>query len=101
MAKKNMIAREKKRSILVLKNSELRRNLKQVISSVHSENEERWNAVIKLQKRSRDESPCRGRRRCVACGRSRGVYRRFELCRCCLRQAWMRGDVPGLVKASW
>lgn len=101
MAKKNMVAREKKRSILSARNSLQRNNLKQIISSVHSESEERWNAVIKLQKRSRDESPCRGQNRCVECGRSRGVLRRFKLCRCCLRNAWMRGDVPGLLKASW
>ena len=101
MAKKNMVAREKKRNILAARNSVTRNNLKQVISSIHSESEERWNAVIKLQKRVRDESPCRAKKRCVECGRPRGVLRRFELCRCCLRKAWMRGDVPGLVKASW
>lgn len=101
MAKKNMLAREKKRTILATRNLEGRSLLKQVISSVQSEGEDRWNAVIKLQKRLRDESPCRGRNRCVECGRPRGVLRRFELCRCCLRKAWMRGDVPGLVKASW
>ena len=101
MAKKNMVAREKKRSILAVRNGAERNNLKKIISSVHSDGEERWNAVIKLQKRARDESPCRGQKRCVECGRPRGVLRRFELCRCCLRKAWMRGDVPGLVKASW
>ncbi len=101
MAKTNMRVKEKNRSLLAIRNSAQRNTLKTIICSIHSENEERWNAVIKLQKRARDESPCRGRRRCVECGRPRGVLRRFELCRCCLRKAWMRGDVPGLVKASW
>lgn len=101
MAKKNMIAREKKRNILANRNRVTRNALKQVVSSVHSDNEERWNAVIKLQKRARDESECRSQKRCVGCGRPKGVLRRFQLCRCCLRKAWMRGDVPGLVKASW
>jgi len=101
MAKKNMVAKEKKRSILAARNRLQRDNLRKTVSSIHSESEERWNAVIKLQKRARDESPCRGQKRCVECGRSRAVLRRFKLCRCCLRKAWMRGDVPGLVKASW
>lgn len=58
-------------------------------------------AVIKLQKRDRNESPVRIRQRCRSCGRPHGTLRKFGLCRMCLRQAAMRGDVPGLRKASW
>lgn len=58
-------------------------------------------AVIKLQKRDRNESPIRIRNRCRSCGRPHGTLRKFGLCRICLRQAAMRGDVPGLKKASW
>ena len=61
----------------------------------------RDDAVDKLQKRRRNESPIRVRRRCRDCGRSRGTLRRFGLCRIHLREAAMRGDVPGLRKASW
>lgn len=57
--------------------------------------------VVKLQKRSRNESPIRIRNRCCSCGRPHGTLRKFGLCRICLRQAAMRGDVPGLRKASW
>ncbi len=57
--------------------------------------------VIKLQKRDRNESPIRVRLRCRSCGRPHGTLRKFGLCRICLRQAAMRGDVPGLKKASW
>jgi small subunit ribosomal protein S14 len=58
-------------------------------------------AVVKLQKRSRNESLIRIRARCRSCGRPHGTLRKFGLCRICLRQAAMRGDVPGLKKASW
>ena|SRR3990167_5236037 len=63
--------------------------------------EEQETAVIKLQKRPRNESQSRVRNRCRCCGRPRGTLRRFGLCRICLRKAAMRGDVPGLKKASW
>lgn len=63
--------------------------------------EEQEAAVIRLQKRPRNESQSRVRYRCRSCGRPRGTLRRFGLCRICLRKAAMRGDVPGLKKASW
>lgn len=58
-------------------------------------------AVVKLQKRKRNDSPIRVRNRCRMCGRPRGTLRKFGLCRIHLREAAMRGDVPGLKKASW
>jgi small subunit ribosomal protein S14 len=63
--------------------------------------EEQEEALIALQKMSRNASKTRVRTRCFACGRPRAVYRKFGLCRICLRHITMQGDVPGLKKASW
>lgn len=101
MAKTSMIEREQKRSKLVAKYAVRRQELKVIISSPHSSDEERWEALVKLQKLPRDSSPARQQRRCRITGRPHGVYRKFGLCRNKLREAAMRGDVPGLVKASW
>lgn len=101
MAKKSMVAREAKRAQTVAKYAAKRAELKAVIVSPASSEEQVWEAQIKLQKLPRDASPSRGRRRCRVTGRPHGVYRKFGLCRHKLREAAMRGDVPGLVKASW
>jgi small subunit ribosomal protein S14 len=101
MAKKSMIAREKKRTLTVAKFAAKRAELKAVIGGVDSTDEEKWDALTALQKLPRDASPSRQRRRCQITGRPHGVYRKFGLCRNKLREAAMRGDVPGLVKASW
>ena len=96
-----MIAREAKRTQLVAKYAAQRAELKQIINNVSSSDDEKWEAQIKLQKLPRDSSPVRQRRRCQITGRPHGVYRKFGLSRNILRQAAMRGDVPGLVKSSW
>ena len=101
MAKISMKQRELKREKLVAKFAEKRAELKAIIASVNSSDEEKWDAQVKLQKLPRDASPIRQRRRCQVTGRPHGVYRKFGLCRNQLRQAAMRGNVPGLVKASW
>lgn len=101
MAKVSMIEREKKRARTVAKYADKRAALKAVIGDVNASDEERWEAQLKLQKLPRDASPARQRRRCRITGRPHGVYRKFGLCRNKLREAAMRGDVPGLVKASW
>ena len=101
MAKKSMIAREKKRAVLVAKYAEKRTALKAIIADVNASDEEKWDAQVALQKLPRDASPVRQRRRCQITGRPHGVYRKFGLGRNKLREAAMRGDVPGLVKASW
>jgi len=101
MAKKSMIAREVKRTALVKKYSAKCEALKKVISGNTSSESEVWEAVLQLQKIPRDAHPSRIRRRCRLTGRPHGVYRKFGLCRHKLREAAMRGDVPGLVKASW
>lgn len=101
MAKRCMIEREKQRTKRAKGARNTRTTLKATIKSVQASFEEKMEAVRKLSKRTRDESPCRGRRRCNCCGRPHGVYRKFKLCRICLRQKAMQGQVPGLVKASW
>lgn len=101
MAKTSMIAREHKRERIAAKYAAKRAHLKEVISSVSATDEEKWDAQIKLQKLPRDASPTRQRRRCQLTGRPHGVYRKFGLGRNKLREAAMRGDIPGLTKASW
>ena len=101
MAKKSMIAREHKRAKAVAKYAGKRAELKAILNDVNVSDEEKWDAQVKLQKLPRDASPVRQRRRCQITGRPHGVYRKFGLCRNKLREAAMRGDVPGLVKASW
>lgn len=101
MAKQSMKAREAKRAKLVAKFAEKRAALKAVINSPNSSDEERWEAQIALQKLPRDASPVRQQRRCQLTGRPHGVYRKFGLSRNMLRSHTMRGNVPGLKKASW
>lgn len=101
MAKKSMIAREKKRAELAGKFAAKRKQLKETISSPRSNTEQVDAAVVALQKMPRDAGRTRGQQRCRVSGRPRAVYRKFGLCRNKLREAAMRGDVPGLVKASW
>lgn len=101
MAKRSMIEREKKRARTVAKYAEKRTALKAVINSASSTEDERWEAQLKLQQLPRNASPSRQQRRCRQTGRPHAVYRKFGLCRNKLREAAMRGDVPGLVKASW
>ena len=101
MAKNSMIARENKRTRLVKQYATRRAELKAIIKNVNSSDEERYNAQLKLQSQPRDASPVRGRNRCSITGRPHGYYRKFGLARNKLREAAMRGDVPGLVKASW
>ena len=101
MAKKSMIAREDKRTRTVAKFAAKRAELKAVLADINASDDDKWEAQVKLQKLPRDASPVRQRRRCQITGRPHGVYRKFGLCRNKLREAAMRGDVPGLVKASW
>jgi len=101
VAKTSMIEREKKRAKTVKRYAAKRAELKAKIVDQNLSEEERWEAQIKLQKLPRDASPSRQQRRCNLTGRPHGVYRKFGLCRNKLREAAMRGDVPGLVKSSW
>ena len=101
MAKVSMINREKRRSKLVAKYASERAELKAIISNPDVGFEEKQDAMFQLQKLPRDSSPVRQRNRCAISGRPRGFYRKFGLGRNKLREAAMRGDVPGLRKASW
>ena len=101
MAKKSMVARENKRARTVAKYAAKRAKLKETIADVNASDDARWEAQIALQKLPRNASPVRQQRRCQITGRPNGVYRKFGLCRNKLREAAMRGDVPGLVKSSW
>ncbi|MFL0798814.1 MAG: 30S ribosomal protein S14 [Agarilytica sp.] len=101
MAKKSMVAREAKRAKSVAKYAHKRAELKAIIKSPESSDEQVWDAMMKMQKLPRDSSAARQQRRCRVTGRPHAVYRKFGLCRNKLREAAMRGDVPGLVKASW
>ena len=101
MAKVSMIQRELRRAKLVKKFATKRNELKAIISSPSSSQEERWEAQQQLQSQPRDASPARKRNRCRLTGRPHGYYRKFGLGRNKLREATMRGDVPGLRKGSW
>ena len=101
MAKTSMVEREKKRAKLVKKYAAKRAELKRAAVDPKLSLDERMDAQTKLQKLPRDASPTRQRNRCAISGRPRGVYRKFGLARNKLREATMRGDVPGLRKASW
>ncbi len=101
MAKNSMIAREHKRTRVVRRYAAKRAELKAIINSTKASYDERYQAQMKLQEMPRDASPVRGHNRCRVTGRPHGYYRKFGLCRNKLREAAMRGDVPGLVKASW
>ena len=100
MAKVSMKMRELKRKKLVEKYAARRAALKEVVRK-RSSMQEVMDAVVALQKLPRDSSPVRRRNRCNETGRPHGYLRKFGLSRIKLREAAMRGDVPGLRKASW
>lgn len=101
MAKMNMKNREKNRAALAVKHAKKRKALKDTISSPRASMEEKLAAAVALQKLPRDSAKSRQRNRCSLTGRSRGVYKKFGLARHKLREAAMRGEIPGLKMASW
>jgi small subunit ribosomal protein S14 len=101
MAKTSMIERESKRTRLVKKYASKRTALKAIIYDEKASYDEKMEAQRKLQTLPRDSSKVRQRNRCRVTGRPHGYFRKFGLCRNKLREAAMRGDIPGLVKASW
>ncbi len=101
MAKKSMVLRDVKRKALVVKYAKKRAELKNRIVDMKLSEEERQAAQLLLQKLPRNSNPIRVRNRCYITGRSRGYYRKFGLGRSKLREMMMRGEVPGIVKASW
>jgi small subunit ribosomal protein S14 len=101
MAKMALINREEKRAKLVAKYAKKRQALFEVIGNESLSDAERFEARLKLQALPRNASPTRQRNRCQITGRPRGVFRKFGLCRLKLRELAFRGEVPGMVKASW
>ncbi len=101
MAKQSMINRELKRTKMVAKFATKRAALKKAMSDSALTDEEREDAAKKFHRLPRNSSPVRQRNRCNLTGRPHGYYRKFGLSRNKLREAMMRGDVPGLVKSSW
>ncbi|ALP41984.1 30S ribosomal protein S14 [Aeromonas schubertii] len=96
-----MKAREVKRAKLAAKYATKRAELKALIVDMNASEEARWEAVLKLQQLPRDSSPIRQRNRCAITGRPHGVLRKFGLCRIKVREHAMKGEIPGLKKASW
>ena len=101
MAKLALINRESKRAKTVAKYAAKRAALFAIINDAKLSDEERAEARQKLQKLPRDASPTRQRQRCSLTGRPRGVFSKFGLARNKLREIAMRGEVPGMTKASW
>jgi len=101
MAKTSMVNREVKRAALAKRYAAKRAKLKEAIRNPKTSAADREEAQAKLQAMPRDASPARGRNRCQITGRPRGYYRKFGLSRTKLREATMRGEIPGLGKASW
>ncbi len=101
MAKLATINREQKRRDLVAKYAKKRAALEAIIADSKAGEEAHADARAKLQALPRNSNPTRLRNRCEQTGRPRGVFRKFGLCRIKLREAAFRGEVPGMVKASW
>ena len=101
MAKLAVKLREKKRRMTVEKFKAKRAALFEVLHDAKASDEDKDAARAKLQKLPRDASPSRLRNRCAMTGRPRGVYRKFGLARNKLRELALRGEVPGVIKASW
>lgn len=101
MAKLALKNREAKRAKLVAKYAAKRAELISIIENVKLSDDERMQARLKLQLLPRNSSPVRQRNRCALTGRPRGVFKKFGLCRNKLRDIAMRGEVPGMSKASW
>ena len=101
MAKKSMLEREKRRQQTVAKYAAKRAELKAKVNDRALDDDARWEAQLQLQQLPRNANPVRLQRRCEITGRPRGVYRRFGLGRTKLREAAMRGEIPGLKKSSW
>lgn len=101
MTRLALIERETKRAKTVLKYAKKREELFAVINNVNASDEEKFDARLALQKLPRNSSPCRQRNRCALTGRPRGTFRKFGIARNKLRELALKGEIPGVVKASW
>ncbi len=101
MSKLVLKLRDQNRRKLVKKFAARRVELKAIVNNQKLSSEDRYEARLKLQRLPRDSSPVRLRNRCALTGRPRGVYSKFGLGRSKLRDIAMRGEIPGVIKASW
>ena len=101
MAKKSMLMRQKRREVAVAKYAKRRAELKELIRDPKTSEDDKMAAQAALQKLPRDANPVRLRNRCALTGRPHGYYRKFGLSRTKVRETTMRGEIPGLRKASW
>ena len=101
MAKKSMIARDAKRTKLNNRYQARRDELKAIVSRPDAEYDDKWAAMLALQKLPRDSGKTRQRNRCALTGRPHGYYRKFGLSRNKLREVILKGQAPGVTKASW
>ena len=101
MAKKSMVAREKKRERLVAKYAEKRAELKAIINDQEKPMEERFRASLKLAKLPRNSTAVRLHNRCQLTGRPHAYYRKLKISRIALRDLGSQGQIPGMVKSSW
>jgi small subunit ribosomal protein S14 len=101
MAKKSMLMRQRHREQAVKRYAKKRIELKELIRNPRTSDDDKLEAQKKLQKLPRDANPVRLRNRCALTGRPHGFYRKFGLARTKLRETTMRGEIPGLRKASW
>lgn len=101
MTRMALIEREAKRKRMVKKYAVKRAAILAVINNAKVTEEEKFEARLSLQKLPRNASPSRGRNRCALTGRPRGTFRKFGVARNKLRELALRGDVPGIIKASW
>ncbi|MEO5784018.1 MAG: 30S ribosomal protein S14 [Casimicrobiaceae bacterium] len=101
MAKLSLINRDAKRRALVKKYAKKRAALEAIMNNSKFSDEDRFAARLKLQQLPRNANPTRVRNRCALTGRPRGYFRKFGLGRNKLREFAMRGEIPGIVKASW
>ena len=101
MATKAKIAKNNRRKMLANRYRARRLELKKLMKDPQLSEEDQHSAFLELCKLPRDASPTRVRNRCKMCGRPRGYYRKFQLCRICLRKYALQGDVPGVTKSSW
>jgi len=101
MAKKSMVARDTRRTKLNNRYQARRDELRAIVSNPESEYDDKWQAMIALQKLPRDSVKARQRNRCALTGRPHGFYRKFGLSRNKLREVILKGQAPGVVKSSW
>lgn len=101
MARKSLVAKQKRRERLVKLKWDRRQQLKKIIKDINKTDEERLAAQISLDKLPKNSSPTRLRNRCQFTGRSRGYLRKFKMSRLCFREMANQGLIPGIIKASW